>query len=114
MSSWLSSPKHSPTSTHRQPSPQPPKSPGWGSRAINMSDKVGGVLNTYADKLGIETFWPTTGDMPREMEKAARILKHFTSASMVWGFSTSSPPSPPEAGRDEMRVVAGKARKLGS
>lgn len=71
----------------RKPSPAPPDKPRdstatWTTKALNLSDKWGSKFNDYAaDKWGLEAFWPTTGDFPREMEKAARILKGFTSES---------------------------------
>jgi hypothetical protein len=54
----------------------------WGKAAldkgIKISDNVGGRVNVYAEKMGSEAFWPTTGDFPKEMDKAARILRAFT------------------------------------
>lgn len=47
--------------------------------AVVVSDNVGGRVNTFAEKrLGTEAFWPTSGDFPKEMDKAARILRAFT------------------------------------
>ncbi|CAK9782047.1 unnamed protein product [Cutaneotrichosporon oleaginosum] len=52
---------------------------GWAAKALHLSDELGGKLNEFtANKWGIESFWPTSGDFPRELEKAARILKAFT------------------------------------
>ena len=43
------------------------------------SDKLGGKVNDIAEKkFHTEAFWPVTGDFPKEMEKAARILRSFT------------------------------------
>lgn len=68
----------SPAPSHSN-SPISPAQSGWATKALNLSDKLGGKFNDYTDKWGIESFWPTSGDFPREMEKAARILKSFTS-----------------------------------
>ncbi|GMK59975.1 hypothetical protein CspeluHIS016_0901920 [Cutaneotrichosporon spelunceum] len=67
----------SPNNTAANPPSHAPRH-GWGAKALNLSDKLGGKFNDYTDKWGIESFWPTTGDMTRELEKAARILKSFT------------------------------------
>jgi hypothetical protein len=55
----------------------------WGKIAIDKSvvwsDSIGGRVNDVAEKhFGTEAFWPTTGDFPKEMDKAARILRAFT------------------------------------
>ncbi|ORX40935.1 hypothetical protein BD324DRAFT_28917 [Kockovaella imperatae] len=53
-------------------------------KGMVISDKVGGRVNDIAEKrLGTERFWPTTGDFPQEMEKAARILTSFTVDGVV-------------------------------
>ncbi|KAI5480464.1 Ysc84 actin-binding domain protein [Pseudohyphozyma bogoriensis] len=58
------------------------KSSAWGKTAmvkgVAISDNVGGRVNGWAEVVGSERFWPTTGDFPIEMEKAARILRAFT------------------------------------
>ncbi|BGP02715.1 hypothetical protein NBRC10513v2_003809 [Rhodotorula toruloides] len=58
------------------------KGNSWGTTAvvkgIAISDSVGGRANGIAERVGAERFWPTTGDGPQEMEKAARIIKSFT------------------------------------
>ncbi|KAK4699417.1 SH3 domain-containing YSC84-like protein 1, partial [Phenoliferia sp. Uapishka_3] len=58
------------------------KSSGWGQTAmvksVVWSDKAGGTFNGWAETIGSERFWPTTGDFPIEMEKCARILRAFT------------------------------------
>ncbi|GAA5963267.1 hypothetical protein JCM8115_000956 [Rhodotorula mucilaginosa] len=59
------------------------KGSSWGETAavkgIAISDSVGGKVNRIAtDYIGVERFWPTSGDGPVEMEKAARILRAFT------------------------------------
>ncbi|GAA6056702.1 hypothetical protein JCM3770_006474 [Rhodotorula araucariae] len=58
------------------------KGTGWGTTAavkgLAISDTVGGRVNGWAEHVGAERFWPTTGDGPQEMEKAARIIKAFT------------------------------------
>ncbi|GJN89346.1 hypothetical protein Rhopal_002326-T1 [Rhodotorula paludigena] len=68
----------------------PPKKETWKAwfarhgetaavKGIAISDTVGGRLNGWAENYaGAERFWPTTGDGPVEMEKAARIIKAFT------------------------------------
>lgn len=58
----------------------------WGKKAIDKgtiwSDKLGGRVNDIAEKkFGTEHFWPVTGDMPKEIEKCARILRAFTGES---------------------------------
>lgn len=50
----------------------------WARRAMGLSDRVGGAVNAYGQKFGVEAFWPTTGDFGAEMEKAAKILRAFT------------------------------------
>jgi hypothetical protein len=51
----------------------------WGDKAQVWSDSIGGKLNNFAEqRLGAEAFFPVTGDMPREMDKCARLLKAFT------------------------------------
>lgn len=50
----------------------------WMKRAMGLSDRVGGAVNSYGQKWGLEAFWPTSGDFPAEMEKAAKILRSFT------------------------------------
>lgn len=59
------------------------KSSVWGKKAMDkgiaLSDNIGGKVNTVAEKrFGTEAFWPVTGDFPKEMDKAARILRSFT------------------------------------
>lgn len=55
----------------------------WGKIAVDKgtiwSDKIGGRVNDIAEKkFGTEHFWPVTGDLPKEMDKCARILRAFT------------------------------------
>jgi hypothetical protein len=51
----------------------------WGDKAQVWSDSIGGRVNSFAEnRLGSEAFYPVTGDMPREMDKVARILRMFT------------------------------------
>jgi len=62
------------------------KSKVWGhkaaDKAVVISDNVGGKVNRFSEKrFGTEAFWPTTGDLPKEMDKAARILRAFTGES---------------------------------
>lgn len=51
--------------------------PGWGDRLSALGMKAAVPFNTLAEKLGSETFLPTT--MDKECEKAARILRSFCS-----------------------------------
>lgn len=58
----------------------------WGKIAVDKSvvwsDKIGARVNDVAEKkFGVEHFYPVTGDMPREIEKCARILRAFTGRS---------------------------------
>ena len=55
----------------------------WGKKAmdksVKISDNIGGKVNNVAEKrFGTEHFWPVTGDFPRQMQQAARILRAFT------------------------------------
>ncbi|KAL7418635.1 hypothetical protein Q5752_007093 [Cryptotrichosporon argae] len=64
------------------------KSTVWGAKAMEkgvlISDKVGGRVNAISEKhFGTEAFWPVTGDFPKEMDKAARILRAFTVDGVV-------------------------------
>ncbi|KAK4687017.1 SH3 domain-containing YSC84-like protein 1, partial [Tremellales sp. Uapishka_1] len=64
------------------------KSSVWGKKAMDtgmrISDNVGGKVNGVAEsRLGVEAFWPTTGDFPKEMDKCARILRSFTVDGIV-------------------------------
>jgi hypothetical protein len=59
------------------------KGGAWGKVAVDkgtiLSDRVGGRVNDIAEKrFGTEAFWPVTGDLPKEMDKCARILRTFT------------------------------------
>lgn len=58
------------------------KGAAWGQvamvRGVQLSDSLGGRFNGWAEVMGSERFWPTTGDFPLEMEKCARILRAFT------------------------------------
>lgn len=57
---------------------------GWGHKTVAWTDKLGNKLNNYAAKqFGAEAFWPTTGDFPQELDKAARILRAFTSMYLL-------------------------------
>jgi len=93
-----------PVSSH-PPSPFPPQQqnapsestkPGWSERLSQLGGKATAPLNMLANKMGSESFLPTT--MDRECEKAARILKSFCS-EFPW------PPSLPAAGRTELTQV---------
>ncbi|RSH90499.1 hypothetical protein EHS25_001104 [Saitozyma podzolica] len=60
----------------------------WGKvameKGVKLSDNIGGRVNSVAEKrFGTEAFWPTTGDFPKEMDKAARILRAFTVDGVV-------------------------------
>lgn len=84
----------SPQTTHSHPSvfaqnqhtphqPPPPevdgahKKAGWGRRISMLSSRAAAPFNMLANKLGAETFLPST--MEKEVEKAARILMAFCS-----------------------------------
>ena len=60
----------------------------WGKKAMDksfvISDNLGHRVNDIAEKrFGTEAFWPTTGDLPQEMDKCARILRAFTGETCV-------------------------------
>ncbi|CAK9786309.1 DUF500-domain-containing protein [Cutaneotrichosporon oleaginosum] len=60
----------------------------WGKaasdRAIKVNDYVGPKVNSFAEnKFGTHAFWPTSGDFPAEMDKAAAILREFTVSGVV-------------------------------
>lgn len=57
----------------------------WGKRlrtafdkSIVISDYAAGYANAVSHKVGGESFWPKSNDMPLEMEKCERILRSFT------------------------------------
>ncbi|GAA5905766.1 hypothetical protein JCM5296_005731 [Sporobolomyces johnsonii] len=58
------------------------KGGAWGKTAMEkgivISDNVGGRVNGWAEHLGGERFWPTTGDFEVELAKCERILREFT------------------------------------
>lgn len=61
----------------------------WGKIAVDKgtiwSDKIGARVNDVAEKkFGVEHFYPVTGDMPKEIEKCARILRLFTGMSFTF------------------------------
>lgn len=71
------------------------KGGAWGKVAIDKStiwsDKIGGRVNDIAEKkFGTEHFWPVTGDLPKEMDKCARIIKAFTGESCHFGLPASA------------------------
>ena len=71
------------------------KGGAWGKVAIDKStiwsDKIGGRVNDIAEKkFGTEHFWPVTGDLPKEMDKCARIVKAFTGESCHFGLPASA------------------------
>lgn len=51
----------------------------WGDRLAQMGSKAAIPINALANKMGSQSFLPTT--MDRECEKAAQILKSFCSTS---------------------------------
>lgn len=67
-----------PTTPHGHPHGGHGHESKWAKRAMGLSDKLGGAVNSYGQRWGLEAFWPTTGDFPAEMEKAAKILRAFT------------------------------------
>ena len=84
-----------PTEEHPPPFPPRPTSSGhnegegtkssWSHKLAGWGSKAAAPFNALANKMGSETFLPTS--MDKECEKAARILKSFAS-------KPSSPPIP--------------------
>lgn len=65
---------------HQPPPPDSdgaPKKASWGQRFSLLGTKAAAPFNMLANKLGSETFLPST--MDKEVEKAARILRAFCS-----------------------------------
>lgn len=65
---------------HQTPPPDSdgaPKKTNWAQRFSAFGTKAAAPFNMLANKLGSETFLPST--MDKECEKAARILKNFCS-----------------------------------
>ncbi|KAM0748473.1 hypothetical protein T439DRAFT_382299 [Meredithblackwellia eburnea MCA 4105] len=67
--------------------PKPETWGEWGGRhahtaarhTISLTDAIGTQLNTLSSSVGGTEHWfPVTGDFPRELEKATRILEGFT------------------------------------
>ncbi|GMK54300.1 hypothetical protein CspeluHIS016_0108860 [Cutaneotrichosporon spelunceum] len=98
MSTLPPPPRHlGPVSSSRTSSPTPGptfksriKATGarWGKaaadRAVKVNDYVGPKVNTFAEnRLGTHAFWPTSGDFPAEMDKAAEILREFTVSGVM-------------------------------
>lgn len=63
---------------------------GWSQRFSDWGNKAAAPLNSLVNKMGSETFLPTT--MDKECEKAARILKGFCSTFPMsnWWMYTST------------------------
>lgn len=61
-----------------------PKKAGWGQRFTSLGKQAAAPFNMLANKLGAETFLPST--MDKEVEKAARILKAFCSKCLEQAF----------------------------
>lgn len=75
---------------HQPPPPDSdgaPKKAGWGQRLSMLGSKAAVPFNLLANKLGSETFLPST--MDKEVEKASRILRAFCSE-----FNQAPGPSP--------------------
>lgn len=69
---------------HQPPPPDSdgaPRKAGWGQRFSMLGSKAAAPFNMLANKLGSETFLPST--MDKEVEKAARILKSFCSKCLA-------------------------------
>lgn len=69
---------------HQPPPPDSdgaPKKTNWAQRFSAFGTKAAAPFNMLANKLGSETFLPST--MDKECEKAARILKNFCSKLTV-------------------------------
>ncbi|TIB73433.1 DUF500-domain-containing protein [Wallemia mellicola] len=56
-------------------------------KSLQISDYAGSYVNAGAAKsvleLGTERFWPTSGDMPLEIDKAERIIRAFTTEGIA-------------------------------
>ncbi|TIB62917.1 hypothetical protein E3P78_02144 [Wallemia ichthyophaga] len=59
----------------------------WSSAAtvkgIAFSDFAGSYINAGAEKLGAQRFWPTSGDMPLEIDKAEKVIRAFTTEGIA-------------------------------
>lgn len=74
--------QHTQQTPHQPPpldSDGAPKKASWGQRFSLLGTKAAAPFNMLANKLGSETFLPST--MDKEVEKAARILRAFCSKS---------------------------------
>ncbi|KAJ0300616.1 hypothetical protein Brms1b_012732 [Colletotrichum noveboracense] len=62
---------------------------GWGERLTQIGMKAAGPINAMANKMGSQSFLPTT--MGKECEKAAKILQSFCKE----GIASDVPPQQP-------------------
>ncbi|KAF4415478.1 hypothetical protein F53441_14627 [Fusarium austroafricanum] len=65
------------------------RKPGFSNRLHDLSAKIAGPVNGFANKLGCETFMPTSLD--KECDKAARILTSFCDGTPLAIDSSTSP-----------------------
>ncbi|KAI1499565.1 hypothetical protein F5X99DRAFT_389359 [Biscogniauxia marginata] len=63
---------------------------GFGQKLYQWGIKAGAPINKMANRLGSESFWPTT--MDKECDKAARILKSFCKDGFYKAPSNLPPP----------------------
>ncbi|KAK0610106.1 hypothetical protein B0T17DRAFT_501185 [Bombardia bombarda] len=68
-------PHFPPTSEHKPHEAEHASKSGWSSKLAGWGSKAAVPFNTLVNKMGSETFLPTTLD--KECEKAARILRSF-------------------------------------
>ncbi|KAM6534364.1 hypothetical protein FALCPG4_004005 [Fusarium falciforme] len=68
------------------------RKPGFRNRLHDLSAKIAGPINGFANKLGCEAFMPTSLD--KECDKAARILTSFCDGTP---FATDASTSPNES-----------------
>lgn len=74
---------------HQPPPPDSdgaPKKSSWGRRFSLLGSKAATPLNILANKLGAESFLPSS--MDKEVEKASRILRAFCSKSHTSKWAT--------------------------
>ncbi|KAK3312920.1 hypothetical protein B0H66DRAFT_569193 [Apodospora peruviana] len=68
-------PQFPPRPSGQQPHDEGASKSSWGHKLAGWGSKAAAPFNALANKMGSETFLPTT--MDKECEKAARILKSF-------------------------------------
>ncbi|KAK3348697.1 hypothetical protein B0T25DRAFT_458326 [Lasiosphaeria hispida] len=103
-----------PTDEHPPPFPPRPNSSGkphghdgegakasWGNKLAGWGSKAAAPFNALANKMGSETFLPTT--MDKECEKAARILRSFCKDGI---YSDAAPQTAPAQGAPQAATTA--------